>query len=63
LFKGPIMPLSWKESVYLQREQLARRLHVPLAELARRCAQRWGSRERLNQVLLEGFDGESDLLV
>ena len=50
------MPLSWKESVYLQREQLARQLHAPLAELAQRCAQFWGVREQLNQVLLEGFE-------
>ena len=56
-FEGPIMPLSWKESVYLQREQLARELHTPLAELAQHCAQAWDSRERLNQVLLERFSG------
>jgi hypothetical protein len=49
------MTLSWKESVYLQREQLARELHAPLNELAQQCAQAWGSREQLNQVLLDGF--------
>jgi len=49
------MPESWKESVYLQREQLARQLHTPLAELAQRCIRVWGHRERLNQTLREGF--------
>ena len=50
------MPLSWKESVYLQREKLARQLHAPLTELAQRCLEVWNSRERLNQTLLEHFD-------
>ena len=50
------MSISWKESIYLQREQLARLLHAPLAELAQQCARVWGDRQRLNQVLLDGFD-------
>jgi hypothetical protein len=50
------MSLSWKESVFLQREQLARQLHAPLAKLAQQCASVWGDRERLNRVLLESFE-------
>ncbi len=46
---------SWKDSIYLQREQLARILHQPLAALAGRCAPVWGDREALNRVLAEGF--------
>lgn len=46
---------SWKESIYLQREELARILRDPLAQLAERCAKVWGDREKLDQVLLEGF--------
>ncbi|MGD2075843.1 MAG: PDC sensor domain-containing protein [Gammaproteobacteria bacterium] len=46
---------SWKDSIYRQREELARMLHDPLARLAERCAPPWGDREGLNGVLLEGF--------
>lgn len=46
---------SWKEIIYLQREQLARLLSVPLARLAERCAPVWGERGRLDEVLAEGF--------
>jgi len=49
------MQTSWKDSIYLQREQLARILHQPLASLAGRCVPAWGDREALNQVLAEGF--------
>ncbi len=49
------MKASWKESIYLQREQLARILHEPMARLAGRCVEAWGERERLNAVLAEGF--------
>jgi len=45
----------WKDSIYLQREQLAQLLQEPLARLAERCAPAWGEREPLNAVLLEGF--------
>lgn len=50
-------PTSWKDSVYLQREQLARLLHKPLERLAEACARVWGQREALNAVLLDGFAG------
>jgi len=46
---------SWKESIYLQREELARTLREPMARLAERCAPAWGDRERLNAILVEGF--------
>jgi hypothetical protein len=49
------MQKSWKDSIYVQREQLARILHQPLASLAGRCACVWGDREGLNRVLAEGF--------
>ncbi len=51
------MKLSWKDSIYLQREQLARTLHGPMARLADRCAPSWGERERLNALLAQGFCG------
>jgi hypothetical protein len=49
------MRLSWKDSIYLQREQLAHLLREPIARLAGKCAPVWGDRERLNAVLLDGF--------
>jgi hypothetical protein len=49
------MQSSWKESIYLQREQLAQLLKEPLARLAEQCAPAWGDREGLNAVLLAGF--------
>jgi hypothetical protein len=49
------MQTSWKDSIYLQREQLASTLHQPMASLAERCATAWGDREGLNRVLAEGF--------
>lgn len=49
------MSPPWQESVYLQREQLARLLHEPLARLAEECAPCWGDRDRLDRVLLAGF--------
>jgi hypothetical protein len=51
------MTSPWKDSIYLQREQLALLLQEPLARLATQCAPAWGSRERLNTVLLEGYPG------
>jgi hypothetical protein len=49
------MEPSWKDSIYRQREELARMLHEPLAQLAKKCLTAWGDRDRLNAVLLEGF--------
>ena len=49
------MDKSWKDSIYLQREALARILREPLARLAERCAPAWGNRDRLNEILVNGF--------
>ncbi len=49
------MKLSWKDSIYLQREVLARMLRNPLTSLAEQCARVWSDREQLNATLLEGF--------
>jgi hypothetical protein len=49
------MQHSWKDSIYAQREQLARILHQPMSNLAGRCAAAWDDREGLNALLAEGF--------
>ncbi len=49
------MKHSWKDSIYLQREELARQLHEPLAQLAGKCTAAWGNREELDAILTEGF--------
>ncbi len=46
---------SWKDSVFLQREHLARMLREPMAYLAEQCSGVWGDRERMNGVLSEHF--------
>jgi hypothetical protein len=51
------MEPSWKDSIFRQREELARMLREPIALLANKCAPVWGDRDRLNAVLLEGFSG------
>jgi hypothetical protein len=49
--------LSWKDSIHRQRQELAEMLREPLARLAERCAPVWGDREKLDEVLSEGFPG------
>jgi hypothetical protein len=49
------MHTSWKDSIFQQREELARRLRTPLAQLAELCAPAWGSREQLNTILANEF--------
>ncbi|MBU0593662.1 MAG: PDC sensor domain-containing protein [Pseudomonadota bacterium] len=49
------MKNSWKDSIYLQREELARKLREPLAYLAEKCAPVWDDREQLDAILTEGF--------
>jgi len=49
------MKESWKDSIYVQREQLAALLREALARLAERCVPAWGDRERLDHILTEGF--------
>lgn len=46
---------SWQDSIYRQREELARMLQEPLALLARKCAPAWADREALNRLLLDGY--------
>ncbi len=49
------MKKSWKDSIYLQREELAHTLHEPLTRLAEKCTAAWGDREQLDAILTEGF--------
>jgi hypothetical protein len=49
------MNKSWKDSIYLQREELARTLREPLTQVAEKCTEAWDNRERLNAILMEGF--------
>lgn len=49
------MKTSWKESIYLQREQLAHILREPLSHLAGQCAEVWDDRTKLEQVLIQNF--------
>lgn len=51
------MEASWKDSIYRQREELARMLREPMARLSEQCAPAWCDREKLNQILLDGFSG------
>jgi len=44
-----------KNAIHDQRVALAAILSAPLAELARQCADVWGSREQLDIVLNDGF--------
>jgi len=46
---------SWKDSIYLQREELARILREPLGQLAARCAPAWGNCDALDAILAEHF--------
>jgi len=57
LIPNEIMEPSWKDSIYRQREELARMLREPLALLANHCVPAWGDRDRLNKVLQDGFSG------
>lgn len=49
------MKNSWKDSIYLQREQLARILHQPMGELAMQCSDAWDDRDALDAVLAAHF--------
>jgi hypothetical protein len=52
---GGIMKASWKDSIYLQREELARILREPLGQLAGRCTPAWGQCDALDTILIEHF--------
>ena len=49
------MKPAWKESIYLQREQLGQLLREPLSQLAQLCVAVWGDRERLDTLLTDHF--------
>jgi hypothetical protein len=49
------MKISWKDSIYLQRETLAQTLREPLGQLAGHCAPAWGDRDALDAILTEHF--------
>ncbi|MCG6970359.1 MAG: PDC sensor domain-containing protein [Gammaproteobacteria bacterium] len=51
------MEKNWKSAIHHQREELARMLHEPLTRLAQQCAPAWCDRDKLDNVLLEGFSG------
>ncbi len=51
------MDISWKDSIYLQREKLGKLLNESLVDLAHACVPVWGDRNQLNKVLLAGFPG------
>lgn len=46
---------SWKESIYRQREELARMLREPIDKVAEECVGLWGRRGSLEQTLMDGF--------
>jgi hypothetical protein len=48
---------TWQDSIFRQREELARMLREPLAQLANKCVPVWSDREQLNAELLQGFSG------
>ncbi len=49
------MKASWKDSIYLQREALARVLREPMGQLAERCAPAWGDCDALDTILVAHF--------
>jgi len=49
------MKNSWKDSIYLQREELARTLREPLEQLAERCTPAWDNCAELEEILAENF--------
>jgi hypothetical protein len=51
------MEVSMKDSIYLQREQLARLLREPLSQLAEKCTPAWGDCQQLTGLLMDGFAG------
>lgn len=49
------MKASWKDSIYRQREDLARMLREPIDRVATQCSALWGRRDELEQSLRENF--------
>ena len=52
----PLDP-TWKDSIFRQREELARMLKEPLVLLSKKCVSAWGHRDRQNKELQQGFSG------
>jgi hypothetical protein len=48
---------TWQDSIFRQREELARMLREPLTLLARKCVPAWSNQDLLNAALHEGFSG------
>lgn len=46
---------SWKDSIYRQREELARMLREPMDKVAAQCVGLWGNRDMLEQTLRGGI--------
>lgn len=49
------MHTSWKDSIYRQREELARMLREPIEGIAQQLAPLWSDRQQLEAVLLRNF--------
>jgi len=49
------MSVSWQDSIYQQREELARILREPLTQLAGQCAPAWGDGKALDALLAAHF--------
>lgn len=54
------MSKSWKDSIYLQREELARILREPMERLADRCTVAWGDDAQLYDILSSDFSSIPD---
>jgi hypothetical protein len=49
------MHTTWQDSIYRQREELARMLREPIECVAQELASCWGSRQQLGDILLRNF--------
>ena len=57
MITGTPLDPTWKDSIFRQREELARMLKEPLVLLSKKCVSEWGGRDQLNKVLEKGFSG------
>lgn len=51
------MDTAWKESIYRQREELARMLREPIERVASQLAPAWPVKQAMEDVVLQGFSG------
>ncbi|MFN2309868.1 MAG: PDC sensor domain-containing protein [Gammaproteobacteria bacterium] len=49
------MDISCKDSIYRQREELARMLREPIEQLAQQLEAQWSDKSQMDQLLLHGF--------